>query len=93
VQDQMMNDNKLKVYQIIVDKLGVKQTDLADNVSFYDDLAVDSLDFCELIVDIEKAFNILIEDDQYDKLKTVGALVNFVEQKVSANSPAMAYAH
>jgi len=71
---------------MIIDKLGVNEALLTNHTLFYDDLDVDSLDFCELIVDIENAFNITIEDDQYTKIKTVGALINFVAQKTK-NKP------
>ena len=82
-----MENISLKVRQIIIDKLGVHELQLTDSVEFYDDLGVDSLDFCELMLSIEKSFNIVIEDDLYVKLKTIGALIKFVDQKVRATQP------
>ena len=82
-----MEDISLKIRQIIIDKLGVHELQLTDNVEFYDDLGIDSLDFCELILSIEKSFNIVIEDDFYGKLKTIGALIKFVDQKVRVTQP------
>ena len=73
-----MNDITLKIYQFIEDKLGIERSAIKDSASFYNDLNVDSLDFCELIVDVEKEFNIQIPDDIFEKLKTVGSLVSFV---------------
>lgn len=73
-----MNDLKFKIHQFIEDKLGVEKSAIKDSASFYEDLDVDSLDFCELIVDIEKGFNIQIPDDMYEKLKTVGSMINYV---------------
>ena len=77
-----MSKINIKVKQIIIDKLGVDDDMVKPDANFYDDLGVDSLDFCELIVSIEKEFNIVIEDDLYPKLRSVGALVKYVEQKM-----------
>ena len=84
-----MNKIKQKIYQIIVDNFAVNEFDITDDANFYTDLGVDSLDFCELMVDIERAFNIVIEDDQYEKLKTVDLLIKFVEQNAVKNGSAM----
>jgi acyl carrier protein len=73
-----MNDINLKIRQILKDKLGVDESELKNETKFYDDLAVDSLDFCEVIVDIEKAFDISIPDEDCAKFKTLGSLVKYV---------------
>lgn len=73
-----MNNISVRIYQLIEDKLGVERPAIKDSASFYNDLDVDSLDFCELIVDVEKEFDIQIPDDTYEKLNTVGTLVNYV---------------
>jgi acyl carrier protein len=82
-----MNDITLKIYQFIEDKLGVERAAIKNSASFYNDLNVDSLDFCELIVDVEKEFGIQIPDDIFDKLKTVGALVSYVARATHAELP------
>ena len=86
-QNQKMNEIILNITQFIKDKLGVDESAMKNNASFYDDLEVDSLDFCELIVDIEREFEITIPDDVYGKFKTVGALVNYVAKKIDAKYP------
>lgn len=82
-----MNDITLKIYQFIEDKLGIERSAIKDSASFYNDLNVDSLDFCELIVDVEKEFNIQIPDDVFEKLKTVGSLVNYVALETHSELP------
>ena len=82
-----MNDITLKIYQFIVDKLGVERSAIKNSASFYNDLNVDSLDFCELIVDVEKEFGIQIPDDVFDKLKTVGSLVSYVARTTRSGLP------
>lgn len=85
----IMNEITSKLRQFIEDKLGVEESTITDSASFYNDLDVDSLDFCELIVDIEKAFDIVIPDDDYDKLRTVGALEKYVSKLVIAKTGGM----
>jgi acyl carrier protein len=82
-----MENIKVKIHQFIQDKLGVDESAITSHASFYNDLEVDSLDFCELIVDIEKEFDIRIPDDQYEKLNTVGALINYVAKQVNHGLP------
>ena len=77
-----MNEINLKVYQLITDKLGVKQSEIRNDAKFYDDFGVDSLDFIELIVDVEKSFNIQIGDEEYVKLDTVGSLIDYVSRNL-----------
>lgn len=82
----IMDEITSKLSQFIKDKLGVEESAITADASFYDDLDVDSLDFCELIVDIEKAFAIDIPADMYEKLRTVGGLVKYVSKKVEAKT-------
>jgi acyl carrier protein len=78
-----MNEIRSKIIRILVDKLALDESELGDNQKFYDDLGVDSLDLFEVIVDVEKSFNISIADDEVTRLNTLGALVAYVEK----NSP------
>jgi acyl carrier protein len=80
-QRMKMNEIREKITRILADKLALDESELGDNQKFYDDLGVDSLDFYEAIVDVEKAFNISIPDDEAERLKTVGALVAYIEKK------------
>jgi len=75
-----MSEIRIKVTHILAEKLALNESGLQDDLKFYDDLGVDSLDFCEAIADVEKAFNINIPDDEAERLKTVGALVAYVEK-------------
>jgi len=77
------NPTILKIVQITVDKLGVDQNKLTYKTSFADDLGADSLDVFELIMTIEKEFKLKINEDEVDKITTLGALINCVDDKVS----------
>jgi acyl carrier protein len=75
-----MSEVAQRVKSIIVDKLGVEETEVTETASFTNDLGADSLDTVELIMEFEKEFNISIPDDQAEKISTVGDAVAYVEQ-------------
>ncbi|MBI9036319.1 MAG: acyl carrier protein [Bacteroidales bacterium] len=74
-----MSDIASRVKAIIVDKLGVEESEVTTEASFTNDLGADSLDTVELIMEFEKEFNIAIPDDQAEKIGTVGEAVNHIE--------------
>ncbi len=77
-----MSDIKSKVIAIIVDKLGVEESEVAVESSFTNDLGADSLDTVELIMEFEKEFNIAIPDDQAENIATVGEAVKYIEENI-----------
>ena len=74
-----MSDVAEKVKAIIVDKLGVDESEVTNEASFTNDLGADSLDTVELIMEFEKEFNIQIPDDKAEAITTVGDAVSFIE--------------
>ena len=74
-----MSDIAEKVKAIIVDKLGVDESEVTNEASFTNDLGADSLDTVELIMEFEKEFDIQIPDDKAEAIGTVGDAVSFVE--------------
>ena len=74
-----MSDIALKVQKIIVDKLGVEESEVTPEASFTNDLGADSLDTVELIMEFEKEFGISIPDDQAEKIQTVGDAIAYIE--------------
>jgi len=68
-----------RVKAIIVDKLGVEESEVTLEASFASDLGADSLDTVELIMEFEKEFGISIPDDQAEKIGTVGAAISYIE--------------
>jgi len=67
-----------KVEAIIVDKLGVEASAVKTNAEFTKDLGADSLDTVELIMELEKEFDITIPDEDAEKIRTVGDAVNYI---------------
>ena len=75
-----MSDIKGRVKTIIMDKLGVEESEINDDASFTNDLGADSLDTVELIMEFEKEFNIAIPDDQAENIATVGQAISYIEE-------------
>ncbi len=75
----IMSDIADKVKQIIVDKLGVDESEISNESSFTNDLGADSLDTVELIMEFEKEFDIAIPDEEAEKIQTVGMAVEYLE--------------
>ena len=74
-----MSEIASRVKAIIVDKLGVEESEVTNEASFTNDLGADSLDTVELIMEFEKEFGISIPDDQAEKIATVGDAVSYIE--------------
>ena len=75
-----MSDIESRVKAIIVDKLGVDESEVAPEASFTNDLGADSLDTVELIMEFEKEFNIAIPDDQAEKIGSVKEAIGYIEE-------------
>ena len=67
-----------KVKQIIVEQLGVEESEVTPTASFVDDLGADSLDTVELVMAFEEAFDIEIPDEDAEKIRTVQDAVNYI---------------
>ena len=74
-----MSEIASKVKAIIVDKLGVEESQVTNEASFTNDLGADSLDTVELIMDFEKEFGITIPDDKAEGITTVGDAISYIE--------------
>jgi acyl carrier protein len=72
-----------RVKKIIVDKLGVEESQVSSEASFTTDLGADSLDTVELIMEFEKEFNISIPDEQAETITTVGQAVEYLEKTLA----------
>ena len=78
-----MSDIEAKVKAIIVDKLGVEESQVTPEASFAADLNADSLDVVELVMEFEKEFGITISDDATQKISTVGDTVAYITEALN----------
>lgn len=74
-----MSEIAEKVKAIIVDKLGVEESQVTPEASFANDLGADSLDTVELIMELEKEFDITIPEEETENISTVGDVIAFIE--------------
>lgn len=77
----MSQDVESKVKAIIVDKLGVDESEVVTEANFTNDLGADSLDTVELIMEFEKEFDVSIPDEDAENIATVGDAVKYLQQK------------
>ncbi|WP_110112864.1 acyl carrier protein [Bacillus sp. CGMCC 1.16541] len=70
-----------RVTKIIVDRLGVDESEVKLESSFKDDLGADSLDVVELVMELEDEFDMEISDEEAEKIATVGDAVNYIQSK------------
>jgi acyl carrier protein len=79
----MATDIEDTVKSIIVEKLGVDESDVTTDASFTNDLGADSLDTVELIMEFEKEFDLTIPDEEAEDIATVGDAVDYLEEKTA----------
>ena len=69
-----------KVKAIVVEQLGVDESEVTIDSTFIDDLGADSLDIVELIMAFEEEFGLEIPDEAAEKIKTVQDVVSYIDQ-------------
>jgi acyl carrier protein len=67
-----------QVKKVVVEQLGVNESEVSRESSFVDDLGADSLDTVELVMALEEAFGTEIPDEDAEKIKTIGDTVSYV---------------
>ena len=77
-----MSDVAEKVKAIIVDKLGVDESEITNEANFINDLGADSLDVIELVMCLEETFDIDIPDTDSDNIFTVEEATMYIERQV-----------
>ncbi|MDY7079986.1 MAG: acyl carrier protein [Chloroflexota bacterium] len=78
----MAADTLERITSIIVDLLGVEPEKVTQDARFREDLEADSLDLVELIMELEEQFGGTISDEEAQQIKTVGQVVQYVEQRM-----------
>jgi len=72
-----------KIREIISEQLGIDKEEITLDTSIYDDLGADSLDLVELIMAFEQEFDLEIDDDDVEKIKTIGDAVNYIKENAN----------
>jgi acyl carrier protein len=72
-----------RVKEIIVEQLGVNESEVKPEAKFVDDLGADSLDLVELVMALEEEYNMEISDEDAEKILSVGDAINYIKGKSS----------
>jgi len=72
---------KEKIIDILVEQLDLDREEITEEANFVDDFEMDSLDMMELVIELEKATGLKIDNEKLVDIKTVGDLFNYVEGK------------
>lgn len=72
------------VKNILIEKMGISESELTLDASFSKDLGIDSLDYAELVMEFETSFDIRIPDTDAEQLQTLGSAIEYIESKLSA---------
>jgi acyl carrier protein len=72
-----------RVKKIVIEQLGVKETEVSNDASFVDDLGADSLDTVELVMALEEEFDIEIKDEEAEKITTIQQAIDFVKKRAA----------
>ena len=78
-----MSSIEERVKKIVAEQLGVKDEEVIPTASFIDDLGADSLDTVELVMALEEEFETEIPDEEAEKIITVQAAIDYVENNKS----------
>tara|TARA_Y100001968_G_C19171342_1_gene625807 strand:+ start:29 stop:259 length:231 start_codon:yes stop_codon:yes gene_type:complete len=76
-----MDNINQKVTEIIVEKLGVEESQVTPEAHFINDLGADSLDQVELIMELEEEFDLEISDEEAESLTDVSKVIDFLTKK------------
>ncbi len=77
-----MQDVQKKIASILIEKLGIPESEITPDASFVKDLGIDSLDYAELVMEFEQVFDIKIPDDDAEKMQTIGDAVSYIQSKL-----------
>ena len=70
-----------KLKELVVDQLGVEEDEVTMEASMQDDLGADSLDLVDLVMSVEEEFGVKVADEDLENIKTVGDIVNYIEDR------------
>ena len=75
-----MSDVEARVKSVVVEQLGVDESEVTNAASFVDDLGADSLDTVELVMALEEEFGTEIPDEEAEKITTVQLAIDYVNK-------------
>jgi len=77
-----MQNVQKKIAAILIDKLGIPESEITPDASFVRDLGIDSLDYAELVMEFEQTFDIKIPEKKKKKMQTIGQAAEYISSKI-----------
>jgi acyl carrier protein len=77
-----MQDIPKKVTEILVEKLGIAESEITPDANFVKDLGIDSLDYAEIVMEFEQTLDIRIPYEDAEKLQNFGQAVKYIQDKI-----------
>lgn len=78
----MVGDIFERVKKIVIEQLGVNESQITGDASYIDDLGADSLDTVELVMALEEEFGLEIPDDDAERITTIDQTVTYIKEKI-----------
>lgn len=72
-----------RLYALVANQLGLEREELAPEAHILDDLGADSLDVVELVMALEESFNIVVPDEDVERLQTIADVQQYLELRSS----------
>lgn len=79
-----MEDVASKIKEILVEKMGIAETEVTPDANLIKDLGIDSLDYAELVMEFEQTFDIRIPDEDAENIITVKSAIEYISQKLKS---------
>lgn len=77
-----MENIQQSITEILVDKLGLAETEVTPDANFVKDLGIDSLDYAELVMEFEQKFDIKIPDEDAEYMQTINEAITYIKGKL-----------
>jgi len=78
----MAGDIFERVKKIVIEQLGVNESQITGDASYIDDLGADSLDTVELVMALEEEFGLEIPDEDAERITTIDQTVTYIKEKI-----------
>jgi acyl carrier protein len=72
-----------RLYALVANQLGLEREELVPEARILDDLGADSLDVVELVMALEESFDIVVPDEDVERLQTIGDVQQYLEVRSS----------
>ena len=70
-----------KLKELVIDQLGAEEDEVTMEANIQEDLGADSLDVVDLVMSVEEEFGVKIPDEELENIKTVGGIVDYIDEK------------